>query len=49
VLGMRERARTLGGEARIERIESGGTLVEIVIPVARYRRREAASDTGTAG
>jgi signal transduction histidine kinase len=41
VLGIRERAYSLGGTARIERIESGGTLVEIVIPVARYRRREA--------
>ena len=49
VLGIRERAYTLGGTARIERIESGGTLVEIVIPVARYRRREAGHDTGTAG
>jgi len=49
VLGIRERARTLGGDARIERLESGGTLVEIVIPGARYRRREAAHDTGTAG
>jgi signal transduction histidine kinase len=37
VLGIRERARTLGGDARIERQASGGTLVEVVIPVARYR------------
>ena len=49
VLGIRERAYSLGGTARIERIESGGTLVEIVIPVARYRRREAGDDTGIAG
>jgi PAS domain S-box-containing protein len=42
VLGIRERARTLGGDARIERLESGGTVVEIVIPVARFRRRGAA-------
>ena len=49
VLGIRERARTLGGDARIERLASGGTLVEIVIPLARYRRREAGHDTGTAG
>ena len=47
VLGIRERAYTLGGTARIERMEAGGTLVEIVIPVARYRRRER--DTGIAG
>jgi PAS domain S-box-containing protein len=43
VLGIRERARTLGGEARIERLTAGGTLVEVVIPMARYRRREAAA------
>jgi signal transduction histidine kinase len=49
VLGIRERAYTLGGTARIERIETGGTLVEIVVPVARYRRREAGDDTGIAG
>lgn len=49
VLGIRERAYTLGGTARIERIETGGTLVEIVIPVARYRRRGAGHDTGAAG
>jgi hypothetical protein len=36
VLGMRERAHTLGGRARIERLETGGTLVEIVIPYERY-------------
>lgn len=47
VLGIRERAYTLGGAARIERMETGGTLVEIVIPVARYRRRQR--DTGIAG
>lgn len=36
VLGMRERAHTLGGRARIERLATGGTLVEIVIPYERY-------------
>lgn len=36
VLGMRERAHTLGGRARIERLAAGGTLVEIVIPYERY-------------
>lgn len=39
ILGIRERARTLGGNARIERLATGGTLVGIVIPVARYRKR----------
>lgn len=38
VLGIQERARTLGGRARFARGESGGTLVEIVIPLARYRK-----------
>jgi len=36
VLGMRERAHTLGGRARIERVATGGTVVEIVIPYERY-------------
>lgn len=49
VLGIRERAHTLGGSARVERLATGGTLVEIVIPVTRYRGREAADDTGVAG
>ena len=49
VLGIRERAVTLGGTARIERIETGGTLVEIVIPVARYRRGRGTHDTSAAG
>jgi signal transduction histidine kinase len=49
VLGIRERAHTLGGTARIERLETGGTLVEIVIPAARYRRGRGAHDTGVAG
>lgn len=48
LLGIRERARTLGGDARIERLEEGGTLVEIVIPAARYRARRAEHDTGVA-
>jgi signal transduction histidine kinase len=48
VLGIRERAYTLGGAARIESRPGGGTLVEVVIPVARYRRREA-DGTRTAG
>ena len=49
ILGIRERAFTLGGAARVERAAGGGTLVEIVIPVARYRRREATDDQGIAG
>jgi two-component system sensor kinase len=40
LLGIRERAQTLGGSARIARLGSGGTLVEIAIPTARYRLRE---------
>jgi len=38
VLGIRERARTLGADARIERTAPSGTLVEVTVPVARYRR-----------
>jgi signal transduction histidine kinase len=49
ILGIRERAYTLGGVARIESRPGGGTVVEVVIPVARYRRREASDGTGTAG
>ena len=49
VLGIRERAHTLGGGARIARVATGGTLVEIVIPMARYHGRGAAHDKGTAG
>ncbi len=39
VLGIRERAYTLGGAASIESHPGGGTVVEVVIPAARYRRR----------
>jgi PAS domain S-box-containing protein len=35
VLGIRERARTLGGEARIFSPKEGGTIVEIEIPLER--------------
>jgi len=49
ILGIRERAHTLGGTARFERLAGGGMLVEIAIPVARYRGREAADDKSTAG
>jgi signal transduction histidine kinase len=33
VLGIRVRARTLGGEARIYSPKEGGTIVEIEIPL----------------
>jgi PAS domain S-box-containing protein len=42
VLGIRERAHTLGGIARIESLPEGGTLVEMVVPLERYVRRESA-------
>ena len=38
LIGIRERAQTLGGSARVARLERG-TLVEITIPAARYRKR----------
>ena len=38
VLGIQERAHTLGGRASVTRVKTGGTLVEIVIPVARYQK-----------
>jgi hypothetical protein len=37
VLGIRERAYTLGGSARIVRSAGGGTLVEIEIPMTRFQ------------
>ena len=37
LLGIKERARTLGGEAEIHTAREGGAIVEIRIPVARYR------------
>jgi len=49
ILGIRERAHTLGGTARFERITEGGMLVEIAIPVARYQGRETTDDKSTAG
>lgn len=41
LLGIRERAYTLGGSASIESGIGRGTRVEVAVPVARYRRREA--------
>jgi PAS domain S-box-containing protein len=51
VLGMRERAHTLGGRARIEPLMTGGTLVEIVIPYERYETggEGAGHDSSAAG
>ena len=37
LLGIKERARTLGGRAQIYSPAEGGTIVEIAIPAARYR------------
>lgn len=36
LLGIKERARTLGGAADIYSVREGGTTVEIKVPVARY-------------
>ena len=41
ILGIRERAQTLGGRADIYSPPGGGTIVEIVIPALRYRRTGA--------
>ena len=37
LLGIKERAQTLGGRAQIYSPPQGGTIVEIDVPVARYR------------
>ena len=37
LLGIRERAQTLGGRAQIYSPPEGGTTVEIAVPIARYR------------
>jgi PAS domain S-box-containing protein len=42
LLGMKERAQTLGGSATISSSPEGGTLVEIAIPLERYEKKEAA-------
>jgi two-component system sensor kinase len=49
LLGIRERAYTLGGSARVARAAGGGTLVEIEIPMTRFRGRGTAGDTRIAG
>lgn len=41
LLGIRERAKTLGGEARIYSPPEGGTVVEITVPLARHQEAEA--------
>jgi signal transduction histidine kinase len=38
ILGIRERAQTLGGGAEIYSPPAGGTTVEIVIPAARFQK-----------
>lgn len=42
LLGIRERARTLGGDARIYSPHGGGTVVEIDVPLQLQRAAEAA-------
>ena len=42
LLGIRERARTLGGEARIYSPPEGGTVVEIRVPLQAYAAQGAA-------
>jgi len=37
ILGIKERARTLGGSAEIYSPRAGGTVVEIRVPVQQYR------------
>jgi PAS domain S-box-containing protein len=41
LLGIRERARTLGGEARIYSPPEGGTVVQIGVPLARHLEAKA--------
>ena len=43
VLGIRERAQTLGGSARIYSSDEGGTTVEIKIPLHTQRAKESAA------
>jgi signal transduction histidine kinase len=49
VLGIQERAYTLGGRASIARAQAGGTVVEIIVPAARYRRQGNVDDPRTVG
>ena len=43
ILGIRERAQTLGGQAEIYSPLEGGTIVEIIIPTARFHKTESKS------
>jgi PAS domain S-box-containing protein len=43
LMGIRERARTLGGDATIYSPPEGGTVVQISIPLERYRGNKAAA------
>ena len=43
ILGIRERAQTLGGRAEIYSPLEGGTIVEIIIPTARFHKTESTS------
>ncbi len=43
LLGIQERAETLGGMARFYSLAAGGTVVEIVIPLHAYQSGEAAA------
>jgi two-component system sensor histidine kinase UhpB len=40
ILGIRERAQTLGGRADIYSSPGGGTTVDIVLPAARFQKTE---------
>ncbi len=42
ILGIKERAQTLGGRAEIFSPPEGGTVVEILVPAAHYRKAEPA-------
>ena len=40
ILGIKERAQTIGGVAEIRSVPEGGTLVQILIPAERYMKSE---------
>jgi two-component system sensor kinase len=42
ILGIKERAQTLGGRAEIYSPPEGGTIVDISVPASRYRKGETA-------
>jgi two-component system sensor histidine kinase UhpB len=41
ILGIKERAQTLGGSAEVYSPPAGGTIVTAAVPVARYRATES--------